>query len=236
MDSEEEEQLHDPSNHASEPYQLTREDAVRLAVFGASGGTGRELVRQALERGHHVRAFVRTPAKLGLEHERLEVVQGDVQDPAAVARAVAGVDAVLSALGPTSNKPDAQVTRGTENIVAAMKHQGVRRLVITGGAGVGDPQDRPNLMNRLVKAALLLMARNVYEDMLGAVEAVRASDLEWTVVRLPRLTDDPPAPRTRVGYLGGDVGIRIGRANVAAFMLDQLDTADWVRSAPVISS
>lgn len=156
---------------------------MRLVVFGASGGTGRELVRQALERGHHVRAFVRTPAKLGLEHERLEVVQGDVQDPAAVARAVAGVDAVLSALGPTSNKPDAQVTRGTENIISAMERQGVRRLVVTGGAGVGDPQDRPNLMNRLVKAALLLMARNVYED-----------------------------------------------------MLDQLDTADWVRAAPVISS
>jgi putative NADH-flavin reductase len=209
---------------------------VRLVIFGASGRTGRELVRQALERGHEVKAFARTPARLGLEHERREIVEGDVQDATAVEQAVAGADAVLSALGPTANKPDPQVTRGTGNVVSAMERHGVSRLIITGGAGVGDPQDRPNLANRLVKSALLLLARHVYEDMRGAVEAVRASNLEWTVVRLPRLTDDPSAGRVRAGYLGADVGIRIGRSDVASFMLDQLETDRWLRAAPVISA
>lgn len=209
---------------------------MKLAIFGATGRTGRELVKQALERGHSVRAFARNPGKLDLKHDRLEVVQGDVQDPAAVQEAVAGVDAVLSALGPTQNKPDHQVTAGTRNILAAMKEQGVRRIIVTGGAGVGDPKDQPKLIDRLVKGLLLLAARHVYADMKGAVELVRSSGLDWTVVRLPRLTEDPASGKVREGYLGGDVGISIGRADVASFMLDQLDSDRWLREAPVISS
>lgn len=94
-----------------------------------------------------MRAFVRTPSKLDLKHAQLEIVRGDVQDADAVGRAVEGVDAVLSALGPTSNKPEPQVTRGTRHIATAMGLHGVRRLIITAGAGVGDPDDRPNVMN-----------------------------------------------------------------------------------------
>ncbi|HET8985802.1 MAG TPA: NAD(P)H-binding protein [Trueperaceae bacterium] len=205
-----------------------------LLVFGASGRTGRQLVRQALERGHNVRAFARTPGKVGLEHERLELSQGDVQDAAAVDRAVAGVDAVLSVLGPTENKPGAPITRGTSNIVTAMKRHAVRRLLITAGAGVGDPLDRPRVPDRLINRALKLLAKHVYEDMLGAVEVVRSSDLEWTVVRVPRLTDGPTG-KVRVGYLGGDVGTAVTRSAVTAFILDELEAGAWLRAAPVIS-
>lgn len=209
---------------------------MNLAIFGATGRTGRELVHQALERGHRVTAFARTPARLDLTHERLEVVQGDVRDAAAVARAVRGADAVLSALGPSGRDPDRPIARGTRNIVAAMQRQGVRRLIVTGGAGVGAPSDRPTLLDRLVKFLLLLVARHAYEDVRDAVEVVRASDLDWTVVRLPRLTDAPASGRVRADYLGGNVGIRIGRADVASFMLDLLETDRWLRAAPVISS
>lgn len=209
---------------------------VIVAVFGASGRTGGHLVRQALDRGLHVRAFARTPAKIDAEHPRLEIVQGDVQDPAAVERGVAGVDAVISALGPTTNAPDRQVTRGTRHVLEAMHRHGVRRIVVTGGAGVSDPHDRPTLLNRLVTVVLKAVARQVYEDMRGATELVRSSDLDWTVVRLPRLTDDPATGTVRSGYLGGDVGIRIGRADAASFVLDQLDTHRYLRAAPVISA
>lgn len=209
---------------------------MKVVIFGASGRTGRALVEEALERGHAVRAFARTPAKIEVEHERLEVVHGDVQNAAAVERAVAGVDAVLSALGPTGNRSDRQVTNGTRNVVDAMERLGVRRIVVTGGAGVPDPMDRPALVDRLVKGLLLLVARNVVEDMRGAVEAVRASDLDWTVVRLPRLTDAPATGRVRADHLGGDVGIQIGRADVATFLLDELDAGRWVGQAPVVST
>src|SRR3954454_1002100 len=101
---------------------------MQLVGFGATGGTGRELVKQAVGHGHSVRAFVRNPDKLKIIHHRLEVVQGDVLDQKAVAAAVAGQDAVLSALGVNDRKPNTVLSDGTRNLLAAMKKQKVKRL------------------------------------------------------------------------------------------------------------
>ena len=133
---------------------------MKIAVFGATGQTGKHLVEQALAAGHEVVAFARTPSKLQANHERLSIVTGDAQDLASVERAVAGVDAAVSALGPTANAPDYQVARGMGNILVAMKNKGVRRLVVAAGAGVEDPQDRPTLVNKAIKLLLLAAARH----------------------------------------------------------------------------
>ncbi|MFO7678849.1 MAG: NAD(P)H-binding protein, partial [Chloroflexota bacterium] len=103
---------------------------MKLTIFGATGGTGQELVRLALAEGHDVVAYVRTPAKLTVTHERLRVVQGEMSEAAKISQAVAGADAVLSALGPTSNKPERPLTQGMQHIVASMKEEGVRRLIV----------------------------------------------------------------------------------------------------------
>lgn len=119
-------------------------------VFGASGRTGRHLVRQALEEGHEVTAFVRDPARLGLDHARLRVVAGDVMDAARVEEAVADSEAVLSALGHTRTSAKDIQTVGTKNIVAAMHRHGVRRIVSLTGAGVRDPKDQPKLFDKAI--------------------------------------------------------------------------------------
>jgi putative NADH-flavin reductase len=209
---------------------------MRLTIFGASGRTGRLLVAQALEAGHQVVALARTPSKLGIEHEQLSVIQGDVLDAEKVSTAVAGSDAVLSVLGPTSNEPTYEVSQGMTYILAAMEHHGVRRLVQSVGAGVGDPRDQPGLFDRLIKVALKLASRHVYEDMVRVAGAIRASDLEWILVRVPMLTDDAPTGSLKVGYLGTGVGPRISRADLAAFMLQQVDDSTYVGQAPVISN
>ncbi|MBE2236630.1 MAG: SDR family oxidoreductase [Caldilineaceae bacterium] len=209
---------------------------MKIAVFGASGRTGRHVVEQALAAGHEVVAFARTPSRLGVEHMHLTVVQGDVQDKAQVNQAVAGVDAVISTLGPTENKPDYQVTAGTENIIAAMYAHGVRRLVISAGAGVGDPNDAPKFMNHVVNLLLKLVARHVYEDMKRVVELVRASNLDWVIVRVPMLTDDAPTGVVQVGYVGKGMGMRISRADMAEFMLRQVSDDAYLHKAPAISN
>jgi putative NADH-flavin reductase len=209
---------------------------MRIAVFGASGRTGKQVVEQALAAGHDVIAFARTPAKLGIEHAHLTVVQGDVQNKAQVSQAIAGVDAVISALGPTENKPDYQVTAGTENIIAAMHEQGVRRLVISAGAGVSDPNDTPKLMNHVIGLLLQVVARHVYEDMKRTVDIVRSSGLDWVVVRAPMLTDDPPTGVVQAGYVGKGVGVRINRADMADFMLHQVNDDTYLHKAPAISN
>ena len=207
-----------------------------VAIFGATGRAGKHLVQQALERSYCVRALARDPGKLAMQNEHLLVIQGSLSDTARVEQVVAGADAVLSVLGPTSNEPTFEISQGTTTIIKAMKQRGVKRLIISAGAGVGDPGDAPKLFNKLISVALKATARNVYEDMLKTVALARESGLEWTVVRVPRLTDAPPTGHVRVGMVGKGTGANLSRADMAEFMLKQVDNLQHLRKAPVISN
>lgn len=209
---------------------------MRLAIFGATGRTGRHLVEQALAAGHEVSILVRNLAKVKTQHANLRVLRGDVHDAAQVEQAISGCEAVLSVLGPTENKPTFAISAGTDAIVATMKKQGVRRLVISAGAGVSDPGDAPGPIHRLINLLLKRFSRYVYEDMVQVVAKVRASDLDWTVVRVPMLTDGPRTGNVRVGYVGKGMGMRISRADLAAFMLEQVSDQTYLHKAPAISS
>ena len=208
---------------------------MKIAVFGASGGTGRELVQQALAAGHTVTAFVRDPGNLEIAHDQLRVVKGDVSDATAVAQAVAGQDAVLSALGPS--KPDFNaMTAGARNILAAMQRHGVKRLLTLTGAGVPDPNDRPKLFNHVITFLLKRISPGVLEDALRHVAQVRASDTDWTIVRVGRLNDGPRTGNVRVGWVGTGPKPFISRADAASFMLQELEARGHVRQAPMIGS
>jgi putative NADH-flavin reductase len=209
---------------------------MKIAIFGGTGRTGKHLVEQALEQGHEVVMLARDPAKVGLQHERLTVVQGSVMDDAAVEQVVRGADAVVSALGPASNAPTFEISQGTAKILAAMERAGARRLVISAGAGVGAPGDAPKLFNHLISFLLKVTAKNVYEDMVRTVDAVRSSKLDWTVVRVPMLTDDPRTGQVKVGMVGKGMGPRISRADMAEFMLQQVTSDAHLRQSPAISN
>jgi putative NADH-flavin reductase len=188
-----------------------------------------------LAAGHQVTAFVRTPARLGIEHPYLNVVQGDVMDAAAVSGAVRGQDAVISALGPSRPPAPGMMETAARNIVAAMKEHGVRRLITTTGAGVRFPEDQPKLVDNLFGALLKLTSGDVLKDSAANVEAINHSGLDWTVVRFPRLTDGPQTGNYRVSYVGKDSGTQISRADAADFILRELAEGKWVRKAPVVS-
>lgn len=209
---------------------------MKLTIFGASGRTGRHLVRAALAAGHDVTAFVRNPATFDLSDPRLRVVQGDSADANAVARAVQGADAVLSALGPVKGSPKDLLITAQHHIVSAMQAAGVRRFVALTGAGVRDAQDQPKLIDHIFGFLLKLTAADVLQDSINGVERVRASSLDWIVVRAPRLTDGPALGRWRVGYVGKESGTQISRADLAAFMLQQVTDDTWLRKMPMISA
>lgn len=214
---------------------------MRVTIFGATGKTGKLLVEEALSAGHDVVAFTRTSSKLNpatsasAAQRKLTVVQGALENAADVERAVAGVDAVISVLGPGSNAADLPITRGMQNILAAMQKHKVKRLIVSTGAGVRDADDQPKLADKLIVSLLKLVNKNVLQDMVSTVEVVRASDRDWTIVRVPMLTDDPPTGALRVGAVGKDIGTRVGRADLAAFLLKQIGSATHVRRAPAIS-
>lgn len=209
---------------------------MKLTIFGATGKTGLHLGQQALDAGHEVTAYVRTPSKLTLQHSRLMIVQGDILDAAQVDCAVKGANAILSVLGPSSNRPEFIVSRGMQHILNAMQTHHVRRLVISAGAGVPDPADRPGLLHHAISLILHLAAHNVAEDMTRVVKTVRESDRDWTIVRVPRLTDEPARGTLRIGSVGKGTGTALTRRDMATFMLNQVDGTQYLYQAPVISN
>jgi putative NADH-flavin reductase len=215
---------------------MKRRSSLKLAIFGATGRTGQHLVEQALAAAHEIVVLARTPAKLASIGARLTVIQGDVQDLAKVEQVVSGTDAVISLLGPTSNQASFEVSKGVQNILTAMSKHNVKRLIISAGAGVGDPNDAPKLFHSAINLLLKLLSANVYKDMKGVVEIVRASDRDWTIVRVPMLTDGPKTYNIKIGYVGKGMGPRITRADMATFMLKQLADDTYLHKAPAISN
>jgi putative NADH-flavin reductase len=212
---------------------------MKLTIFGASGGTGKQLVEQALARGDEVIAFVRNPLKIAIGHPHLKIAAGELTDAEAVARAIAGSNAVLSALGPKmgrgpSSKP---ITMGILNILAAMKRHSVQRLVLSWGPSIPSPNDNLTLPFKLLYALVKLTSKSAYLESSDVNVALHSSDRDWTIVRVMAPNNKPKTGNIRIGYLGkGQVGIKISRADLAEFMLEQIEDAKFVRQAPVISN
>ncbi len=199
---------------------------MKLAIFGASGRTGKYLVQKALDAGHEVTALVRTPAKLTVQHDRLHVIEGDAHDQTAVERTIAGGDVVLSAMG--------QYSQAITNILAAMKKHGVKRVVVAAGAGVPDPNDKPRLINYLISFLIKTFSRKTYNEAIKQNEILRASDVDWTMCRAPMLTDEPPG-KYKVTYVGKEMYRTLSRASYADFILKQATDTQYIRLAPAIS-
>jgi putative NADH-flavin reductase len=207
---------------------------MKLAIFGGTGTVGSELLRQTLGAGHEVTALVRSPSKLNLEDGRLTIVEGSVKDPAAVKRTLTACEAVLSTLG-ASGKDDPDTRRaGTANIMAAMHEAGIKRLVLMGGFHLHFPGDPGNLGQKLI-VPLLRLSRNLVEDTTAMGTLVQASDLDWTVVRSPRVMRGQGNGSYRTGNLKLGPWSKVPRADVASFMLRCLSEASYIRQAPMVS-
>jgi putative NADH-flavin reductase len=206
---------------------------MKVLIIGATGAIGRVLMREALEQGHEVTALARNPSALAPEDHRPRVLQGNALDASEVEAAVAGQDAVLSALGTRSTRPTTLFSQSTHNLISAMNKHGVRRLVCITGIGAGESKGHVGfLYDRIM---LPFVVKNIYEDKNRQEEAIKQSDLDWVIVRPARLTDEAAKGEYRV-YLGGSYTAKtISRADVAAFMLAQLTDETYVHKMPVIS-
>jgi putative NADH-flavin reductase len=208
---------------------------MKIIVFGASGRMGLKVIEQALEAGHIVTAFLRTPSKIVLQHPNLTLFQGDVMYAAAVENAIAGQEVVFSVLGPTRPPTPDMMETAAKNIVVAMQKHGIRRIISTTGAGVPQPEDQPKVADRLVNAMLNLLQKSFVLDASANVKVIQASDLDWTIVRFPHLIDGAHTGKYRVAYIGKDSGTQISRADGANFVLKELIEKKWLGKAPVVS-
>jgi putative NADH-flavin reductase len=216
------------------------EATMKLTIIAATGGVGQQLLEQALDAGHDVTAVVRNPAKLS---RQVRAVTTDLTapDPAALASALAGADAVLSGLGPHSNADAGIAQRGTRAIVAAMQATGVRRIVVVSAGPVSTVASpgRPNppkhdpgdgfFMRYLFSKIASARFGKVYVDLAQMEDLLAGSGLDWTVVRPQQMTDKPLTGTYRTAY-GQNIrgGWTVPRADVAHFMLRVLDQPETI--------
>jgi putative NADH-flavin reductase len=208
----------------------------RVLVLGATGGTGRQVVSQALLQGHVVTVLVRNPERLSTPPERLQVLQGSVTDDGpALAAAVRAQDVVISTLGVgNSLRSSGLMTRSVPAIVRAMESQGVRRLIFTSAYGVGATRGDVPALPRLL---MWLLFRDLYADKEAGEAALRRSKLEWTIVYPVTLTNGARTGHYRVGERLDLHGFpRVPRADVADFMLRQVHDRTYVGKGVLISS
>jgi biliverdin reductase / flavin reductase len=209
---------------------------MKIAVFGASGQTGREIVTQALERGYEVTAIVREPRAMKLADTRLQTIKGDANNIDSFRDAVRNQDAVVSALGVSgffhSLRPMTFYRTTARNITDEMKRATVERFLCVTSAGVVKNPGAPLVYNLIVQRLL----RHKYEDMRQMEQVVQASGLQWTIVRPFRLTNGKRTGRYRIaanGHLQG--GSSISRADIADLLLRELEDGEHLRRALAVS-
>lgn len=210
---------------------------MKVVLFGATGKTGKYLIDEALRRGIETVVFARSGTPF--DDARVQVVRGDLTDAALLRETVRGADAVLSALGPTRmpHPADLPITRATQAIVAAMKAENVSRLLAVSTGTAVDPGDGFDFKIWFPGVLLKYAMRTAYNDMIGLAQAIRESDLDWTMVRAAVLKDRPASRELNVGLYGHTKhSLTMSRADIAAFMFEQIRKPDYIGKAPGVST
>ena len=207
---------------------------MKLAIFGGTGQTGKLIVQQALKSHHSVRVLTRRPNQLSLDHSELTLLTGDVTMIDDVRETIAGQDAVLCVVGGSDLKDSTTRTRATRQIIAAMNESEVRQLVVCSVLGIGKSKNHLGMMSKFILSTLLKNPRRDHESQ---EELIGSCELDWVIVRPPRLIDGPQTGEYRV--VGEDevgfTGTQISRADLAHCMLRALNEPSWVGEAISIS-
>lgn len=204
---------------------------MRVAVLGATGATGRRVVDELVRRGHEVSALTRAQQSAG---PPVRWVVGDARDAAAVGELVAGANAVVSALGP--RKGDSTLHREVAPlVVAAMQQHGVRRFVGVSGAGIAVPGDRKSARDRVISTLVRRLGGEAVRDKAVEHELWAATDLDWTLVRPPRLVDGPATGEVEHAASRSPRRTSLTRADLAAFVVDLVERPAYLRQAPLVA-
>lgn len=205
---------------------------MKIALFGATGGTGQEIIIQALARSDEVQALVREPTDRLPARPGLVIIPGDILDQAKVTATIEGTEAVICTLGGRAHNPDDMLAQGTRNIILAMKAEGLKRLVVVTSLGVGNSVDQvPTGFKILMRTVI----RKEMQDKEQQEAVVRESGLDWVIVRPGGLVNGPATGAYRVGTGRDIVAGQVSRSDVAAFVLAQLSDDTFLYQAPAIT-
>ncbi len=215
-------------------HAVTPGAGMRIAVFGATGRTGRQLLILAQERGLQVNALARHPELLSEFRNQVAVVEGSVTDPTAVEQTLTHCGAVLSVLGPRRDSPADLLTAASLNILAGMRNAGAKRVIVLTNTAVKDSSDRLPLAHGALRFILPFVNRRLVRDSLVAAQAIADSGLDWTLVRPAILTDGLRTGNYKVGALARGIPLAVSRADVADFRVSCLVGGRFIHERPAI--
>jgi putative NADH-flavin reductase len=217
---------------------------MRIVVLGGTGPSGILLIEEALAAKHIIVVYARNPQKLPAhlnKHPDITIIKGELEDSKTLDTALAGADAVLSALGPSFGNPSGTpLARGYAALLEAMRRQGVKRLIALGTPSIKDEQnDKSSVVYSMMVNTVAYFARSAYKDIVAVGEVIRAcEDIDWTIVRVPMLKNERNR-EVRVGYIGDDgagAGYTLARLGFAVFVLRELEKGEWIKRAPLVTS
>jgi putative NADH-flavin reductase len=208
----------------------------KIALFGGSGQTGSEFLQKALEAGYEVKALARTPQKIKVQHDNLSTVKGDVLDFEQVKKAIYGCDVVVSLFGHVKDSPEWLQTNGTKNIVKAMNELEVKKIISLSGGGLPYPaKDKPKFPDKMIRFIMKVAVPKILNDAIEHHKVLEKSGLDWIIVRGPRLNNDSEKGSYRVGWVGVNAGTKIARADLADFILKQVEDDQFIGEMPFVS-
>jgi len=208
-----------------------------VTIFGASGGIGKHAVRHALSEGYEVRAYLRNPSKLEITDDKLTVIQGELSDIEKVTQAISGCDAVVWCVGISMKRhKDRNVYSGHKVMLEAMKQCGVKRLIEWSTPSLSFEKDKKSILTVMPGMGAGMMFPDTKKELLAIADDVKASNLDWTIVRFLMPTDKEPKAQAKVSF--GDVKIKwaIPRSEIGRFMVSQVTDSTYIKSMPIIGS
>jgi putative NADH-flavin reductase len=207
-----------------------------ISLFGATGQTGSLFLELALNSGYEVKALVRDKTKVKTTNPKLTIIEGDVLNIEDVKSTIEGTHLVISLFGHVKGSPEWVQTNGTKNIVSAMKTYNIDRVISLSGGGLPFPEhDKPKFADKLIRTIMKIVVPKVLNDAIAHADVLKASGKKWVIVRGPRLTNDPRVGSYRVGWVGVNASTKISRADLADFIITQVEDERFNFQMPFVS-
>ncbi len=207
-----------------------KENKLKILVFGSTGATGKEIIKQALKMGYEVSAFARNPEKITLKDKNLSIIKGNILDYNSVEKAFQSHDAVISALGIRSLKKNNTISSGINNIIKAMYKQNIKRFICISAIGVGNSKEQQSSLGFLYNYIVIpFMLKNMFDDKEVQEKMIQESQLDWTIIRPAILTMEERTENYKA-FLHNEKNYKakVSRADLAGFILEILNTKQYI--------
>lgn len=211
---------------------------MNVLVFGATGGIGKWAVKHALQKGYEVTAYVRNAKKITEQDDHLHIIEGSVEDLNAVKNALKGIDAVIWCIGiPLKRKYEKMASlEGHKVLLHAMEETGVKRIIDWGTPSVPFEKDKKSFVTVFPGIAASIALTQAKKEMVTIGDLLKKSSLDWTLVRFMAPKDTPYTGKVKVGFGDTKMNLNISREDIGAFMVDQVENKEYIRSMPIIGS